>query len=68
MLLFGAYSATVYSIVETAKANNLNVYDYLKFLLDKMCQHNFLEQPEIIEKLMPWTEYAKANCRALADK
>lgn len=61
-------SATVYSIVETAKANNLNVYDYLKFLLDKMCQHNFLEQPEIIEKLMPWTEYAKANCRALADK
>ena len=32
-------SAVIYSLVETAKANNLNIYEYLKYLLDKIPEH-----------------------------
>ncbi len=44
-------SANLYSLVETAKANHLNPYDYLK--------HIFAEFPKCtekddIEKLLPW--------------
>ena len=46
-------SATIYSIIETAKANNLIAERYLVYLFDKMtgiddfCKLNF-------EPLMPW--------------
>ena len=29
-------SAVIYSLVETAKANNLKIYEYLKYLLEKI--------------------------------
>lgn len=32
-------SAVIYSIVETAKANNLNVYEYIKHLLTEIPNH-----------------------------
>ena len=47
-------SSVIYSIVETARANNLNMYEYMKYLLEEL--------PEIIQKgkevpdrLMPWS-------------
>ena len=36
----GAHSsAIIYSIAETAKANNLNPYDYFVYLLDEIPKH-----------------------------
>ena len=36
----GAHSSTIiYSIAETAKANNLNPYDYFVYLLDEIPKH-----------------------------
>ena len=45
-------SALVYSIVETAKANNVDVYLYLKYLLLK-CPTNLMCD-EDLEHLCPW--------------
>ena len=49
----GAYaSALVYSIVETAKANGIDVYNYLKFLLLNTPTSQTTD--EDLEKLCPW--------------
>ena len=32
-------SAIIYSIVETTKANNLNPFDYVQYLLEEIPQH-----------------------------
>lgn len=55
-------SATVYSIVETAKANNLNVCTYLEYLLLYMPDTDYKNYPETMEDLMPWSEAVKAEC------
>ena len=54
-------SAIIYSIVETARANGLNIYKYLNFLLMYMPDAN-LEDEEEMEWLMPWGEGAIHNC------
>ena len=42
-------SAVLYSIIETAKANDLNVFEYVMTCLDE------LSQPDVnIEQLLPW--------------
>jgi len=42
-------SAMMYSIVETAKANGLIPFDYLRYLLEQLPTN-----PESIDYLMPW--------------
>jgi transposase len=42
-------SATLYSLIETAKANGLIPFDYIKHLLDELPRN-----PEGIEHLLPW--------------
>ena len=55
-------SATLYSIIETAKANNLVAERYLKYLFDKLTGIDDISTIEI-EDLMPWSsdlpEYIK---------
>jgi transposase len=46
-------SATLYSIIETAKANGLGSFDYIMYLLEKLSQ----PEPDI-NQLLPW-EFAK---------
>lgn len=55
-------SAMVYSIVQTALANNLKVYEYLVYLLKQMPNTNFNQHPELIEKFVPWSKELPANC------
>ena len=55
-------SAAVYSIVETAKANNLHVYTYLEYLLMYMPDTDYNNHPELLDGLMPWPESVKAEC------
>lgn len=58
-------SSIIYSIVETAKANNLNVYQYLYTLLLYMpgCK----DGSEGMEHLMPWSDFIKKHCSGLID-
>jgi transposase len=48
-------SATLYSIIETAKANGLVPYDYLNYLFNEIPQ---LKPDDNIDHLLPW-EFAK---------
>ncbi len=42
-------SAILYSLIETAKANGLVPFDYIKHLLDELSK-----QPDSIDYLLPW--------------
>lgn len=47
-------SAIIYSLIETAKANNLNVYRYLQFVLIAMPGLGKNPEPEMLAHVMPW--------------
>lgn len=55
-------SAIIYSIVETAKANNLNIYQYLKYLLTEIPQHLDDTDMDFLENLMPWSKELPNEC------
>ena len=54
-------SAIIYSLVETAKLNNLNIYVYLETVL--LYMPDYKNEPEGIEELMPWSEMIQQRCR-----
>ena len=45
----------IYTIIETAKSNNLKPYEYFEYLLTKVTEINMEEEKEI-DKIMPWLE------------
>ena len=53
-------SAAVYSLVETAKANGLDVFLYLQELLANMTDWDHTD--EYLEDLMPWSEFSRSQC------
>ncbi|KJS47491.1 MAG: hypothetical protein VR66_19445, partial [Peptococcaceae bacterium BRH_c23] len=55
-------SSMVYSIIQTALANDLKVYEYLVYLLKQMPNTDFNQSPELIEKFVPWSKELPANC------
>lgn len=55
-------SAAIYSIIETAKANGLNVFTYLEYLLLYMPDTDWQNDPAQLDALMPWSENVKAEC------
>lgn len=57
-------SAIIYSIVETAKANNLRVFEYLEFLLEKFMKHAKDSDYSFIEDLLPWSDAVQEVCRS----
>ena len=56
-------SAIVYSLVETSKANELNIYQYLKLLLTEIPKHMDDTDLNFIESLMPWSKDLPDVCR-----
>ena len=49
-------SAIIYSIAETAKANNLKPYDYFEYLLSEIPNHMDEKDNSFLENLLPWSE------------
>lgn len=49
-------SAVIYSIVETAKANNLKPFDYVQYLLEEIPKHMADTDRSFLEKLLPWSQ------------
>ena len=59
----GAESSSIYySIIETAKENGLNPYQYLKYLLEKLPDAKSSE----LEALLPWSTSLPDDCRVPA--
>ena len=56
-------SAVIYSIVETAKANNLKPFDYVQHLLEEIPKHMDDKDCSFLEDLLPWSEKLPAEIR-----
>ena len=54
-------SSIIYSLVETAKLNNLNIYAYLETVL--LYMPDYKNEPEGIEELMPWSNMIQQSCQ-----
>ncbi len=56
-------SAVIYSIAETAKANNLKPYEYFEYLLTEIPRHLDDTDRAFLDDLLPWSPNLPANCR-----
>jgi transposase len=56
-------SATIYSLIETAKENGLHPYNYLKHLFEQVPQLPGPLDAESLEPFMPWSASLPADCR-----
>ena len=56
-------SARCYSIIESAKANNLNVFGYLTHLLTELPKLGNEPTPEQLDALMPWSGSLPEYCK-----
>ena len=56
-------SAVIYSLAETAKANNLKPYNYFEYLLTELPKHYGEKDLSYLDRLLPWSEELPAECR-----
>ncbi|MCB2314310.1 IS66 family transposase [Clostridium tagluense] len=56
-------SATVFSIINTAAANNLDAYKYLEYLFRKLPNSNFASNSSVLDKYLPWADKVQLECR-----
>ena len=56
-------SAIIYSIAETAKANNLKPYNYFEHLLTEIPKHMDENSLEFLDDLLPWSDKLPETCR-----
>lgn len=59
-------SAVIYSIVETAKENNLNPFPYLEYLFERLPNIDKHDSTALSE-LLPWSDQIPDGCRTLAN-
>ena len=55
-------NGVLYTLVESARANELDVYEYLKYLLTEMPNNHHLEDPSVIDSLLPWSKELPEQC------
>ncbi|SHJ46811.1 transposase domain-containing protein, partial [Desulfofundulus thermosubterraneus] len=56
-------SAITYSIIETAKENGLNPFQYLSYLFEKLPNLN-PKDSNALDQLLPWSDSLPPVCRA----
>ena len=54
-------SATVYSLVEMAKAHNLNVFKYLSYVLEQRIDADSADE-DLLDSLAPWNQNVISAC------
>ena len=52
-------SASIFSLIETAKANRLSPFDYIEYILEIMPQIDIIQHLEKIDWFMPWSDQIK---------
>ena len=55
-------SAILYSLVETAKANMINTFEYFNLLLTEIPQHMDDKDLRFIDDLLPWSPRVQKEC------
>lgn len=55
-------NAVVYSIIETAKANGLDVRKYLAYLFEQLPQENILSE-DVLRRFLPWQKDVQIICK-----
>lgn len=58
-------SAIMYRLVETAKANNLRVYEYLEYVLTELARHQDDTGRAFLKDILRWSEAAQIKCCSL---
>lgn len=56
-------SGMLYSIAETAKANGLKPYEYFKYVLEFMLEHQDDAPTSYINEIVPWSDKIPDSCR-----
>ena len=51
----------MYSLVESAKLNNLNIEKYIKYLLEEIPQLDNPSDKKILKKYLPWSKELPAD-------
>lgn len=54
-------SSVLYSLVETAKANQVKVYEYLEYTLAQLVQHADDTSRDFLQDLLPWSGYVQEH-------
>ena len=57
-------SAIVYSVVETAKENGLNPFDYLTYLFETLLNID-TEDTDILDQLLSWSSTLPETCHVI---
>lgn len=55
-------NATAYSLIETARSYDLNVYEYIHYVLKRVPMLDHQSHPENLEELMPWSKDLPKEC------
>ena len=58
-------SSVIYSIAETAKANNLKPYDFFEYLLTEISKRIDDTDHAFLDDMLPWLRNLPVNCRRL---
>jgi hypothetical protein len=56
-------SVIIYSVIETAKENGLNPFQYLTYLFEQLPQLMDPKDPEALDRLLPWSPSLPLTCR-----
>lgn len=59
------FAKLIIRYLETAKANNLRVYEYLEYLLTELPRHADDTSRDFLKDLLPWSEKVQEKCRSL---
>ena len=54
-------NAVMYSLIESAKLNNLNIEKYIKYLLEEIPQLDNPSDRNVLEKYLPWSKELPAD-------
>jgi len=56
-------SALIFSIINTAAANNLDAYRYLEYIFRNLPNSNFTQDSSILNEYLPWANNVQLECR-----
>lgn len=56
-------SAVTYSIIETAKENDLNPFEYLNYLFENLPNVD-INDSEVLDSLLPWSSTLPESCKS----
>lgn len=56
-------NGVLYTLAESANQNDLNIFSYLDYLLERMPNTDYLNHPELLDAYLPWSDQLPDRCR-----